>query len=97
VNGRFPLDPADLRPHIAGPALVFDDEVDTLHHYPVFAVVTLHLPVIAIDLVAVKHTMHRALHLPALAAGISGIPANDDFNCIALLNPFNVPHSTISS
>jgi hypothetical protein len=80
VNGRLTLDPANLRPHIAGAALMLDDQVDTLYDYPVIGSISSHLPVNPIDFIAVDHAVDRAAHCSALTPGSGSILTDHHLN-----------------
>jgi hypothetical protein len=97
VDRCLALDTANLRPHVAGPALVLGDKVNTLHYYPVQVVISAQTHMIAIDLVARDHAVNRAPYLFPFTSGSGSISTGDDFYQIALLNPFHSALPTIRS
>jgi hypothetical protein len=92
VDGRLQLDSANLCSHIASTALVFDDDVDTLHNDAVIVRIPAHLLETAVDIVAVDYALHRTLHPSPLTTGSSGIPTRHNLNCVTLLDSF---HATL--
>jgi hypothetical protein len=61
VDWRLALDSTHLRPYVARPALVLDDQIDALDHDPVFTPISTYFATMAVNRVASNHTVHRSL------------------------------------